>query len=239
MARRAFPVGLRPRWRLALPLLLLSTPGRAVARDERCTKAPLRIEAATDNDLIHACEAWRRVEGFLVVQRGLRMTAPLDLIFAERVELDLGATTLRVLGRYERSRRILRVTSAQADWLREPDRLMFRQPIDAEMHTSLIVHELAHALLLDNFRVAEPGRVCSEYMAYVVQLATMQPATLMRVLAQYPEDDFASLAEITEIAHLMDPHGFGIRAYRHFMREGHATILDDILGGKVGTDLPM
>ncbi|HEV7266455.1 MAG TPA: DUF6639 family protein [Falsiroseomonas sp.] len=248
MARHAGRLGLWPWWQAALPvlatLLLLrgaasAEPANEALRQGQCPGAPLRIEYTVDADLAHACEAWLRVASFLVVERGLRVDAPSDLVFADRVDLDVGAWNLRVLGWYDRSRRILRITSAQADWLREPDRVMFRRPVDDGLHISLIVHEMTHAVLLDNFRLAAPGRVGGEYMAYVVQLATMDPDRRARILAAYPEGDFGSLDEITEVAHLMNPHEFGVRAYRHFMRDGQDYILEEILAGRVGIDLPM
>ncbi len=222
-------------------LLVLALCAAARAQDVReatCSGSPLRITYSVEVDRERACEAWRRVAGFLIVERNLRVTGPIALAFAERVEIDLGAERARVLGHYDRVRRIVRITSAEAAWLREPDRLLFSLPIDAELHTSLIAHELAHAVLLDNFRVAVPGRTCGEYMAYVVQIATMAPATRERVLAAYPAGDFDSPARITEVCHLMNPHGFGVRAFRHFVREGHRYMLDQILSGQVGTDLP-
>ncbi len=208
------------------------------ARQENCGTSHLRIHYFHPVDRDHACEAWRRVSAFLLDGHGLRVTAPVELIFAERVELDFGPQRFRVLGHYDRMARIVRVTSMTADWLREPDRLMFRLPINEEMHTSVVAHELAHAVLLDNFRVAHPGRACGEYLAYVVQLATMEPGMRERVLAQYEEGDFASLDNITEICHLMRPHEFGVRAYRHFAREGHGYMLELILSGGLQTDLP-
>lgn len=204
----------------------------------RCPDAPLRVSYTHAADLRRACDAWRRVADFLVVERGLRVAAPIDLVFVDRVELDLGPEKLRVLGHYDRTRRLARITSSSAGWLREPDRLMFGLPVDGELHTSLIVHELSHAVLLDNYRVAVPGRVCGEYVAYVVQLATMQQATREQVLSAYGPGDFGTLEEITEVCHLLNPHEFGVRAWRHFAREGHAYILDLILSGRVGVDLP-
>jgi hypothetical protein len=203
-----------------------------------CGTPLLRVDHSDPADLEHACEAWRRVSGFLVDRHGLRVAAPFDIVFTERVELDLGTERLRVLGHFDRQARVARVTSMSASWLGEPDRLMFRLPVDAELHTSVIAHELAHAVVLDNVRVAVPARTSGEYLAYVVQLMTMAPVTRARVLAEYEEGDFASLDDITEIRHLMRPHEFGVRAYRHFVREGHGYMLDLILSGGLQTDLP-
>ena len=224
--------------------LAVLTPVRADSADAtrlrqgNCGTPHLQVRYAHQADLDRACEAWRRVAGFLLEGLALRVAAPITLSFDERVDLAFGAERIRVLGYHDRTTRSIRITSAAAEWLKEPDRLMFRQPVDAELHTSLIAHELAHAVLLDNFRVPQPGRACGEYLAYVVQLSTMEAGARERVLAGYDPGDFDSVDQITEIYHLMRPHEFGVRAYRHFAREGHAYMVELILSGRLHTDLP-
>lgn len=224
------------RWRglaaLAAALWLSLAPPLA-AQPAACGTPLLRIEHQDATDLAHACEAWRRITRFLLEEHGMRVAAPITLAFAERVEIDFGPEKLRVLGFNDRAARTVRLTSFTAAWLREPDRLMFRQPVDAELHISLIVHELTHALLKDNYRIPVPSLVCDEYLAYVTQFATMDPATRERVLAAYPPGDFASLAEITQVCLMMTPHEFGVRAWRHFDRVGRRDgMVEAILSGR-------
>ena len=193
----------------------------------------LRIAHQHAVDFAHACEAWRRVARFLLDGHGLRVAAPISIVFAERVEIDLGPEKLRVLGFSDRATRTIRVTSMTAAWLRDPDRRMFRVPVDEELHTSLIAHELAHAILKDNYHTGvAPSLVCDEYVAYVTQLATMDPATRARVLDAYPTGDFASLDEITQVCLMMTPHEFGVRAWRHAERMGVGVMLGAILSGR-------
>jgi hypothetical protein len=224
---------------LAGPLPSGTAPARAGATEPAvasCGTAPLRVRHAQAVDLAHACEAWRRVSGFLIERYGLRVAAPIELHFAERVEVPFGPERLRVLGYHDRATRATHVTSMTAAWLREPDRLMFGQPVDEELHTSLVVHELTHAVLKDNYRAAAPGLACDEYLAAVVQFATMRPATRDRILAAYEPGDFATLAEITDACFLLAPHDFGVRAWRHFAREGHAYMVEAILSGRIRGD---
>ncbi|WP_270934972.1 DUF6639 family protein, partial [Falsiroseomonas oryzae] len=198
-----------------------------------CGTPLLRVTWAHAVDRDHACEAWRRVAAFLLDGHGLRVAAPVALAFAERVEIELGPERLRVLGYNDRAARVVRITSMTASWLRDPDRLMFRQPVDAELHVSLVVHELTHAILKDNYGGGvQPSLVCDEYLAYATQLATMDPATRARVLAGYPEGDFASLEEITQVCLMMTPHEFGVRTWRHFERVGPRTMFEAILSGR-------
>ena len=170
--------------------------------------------------------------------RGLRVTAPIDIAFADRVEIELGAECFRVLGLHNRATHAIWITSMAAEWLWQPDRLMFRLPVNSELHTSLVVHEFVHAVIRDSYRgMGEPGHAASEYLAYVVQLATMEPGARARALAGYEGRDFASLDEINDICHAVQPHEFGVRAYRHFVREGHAYMVEVILSGRLQTDL--
>ena len=162
----------------------------------------------------------------------MRVAAPIRVVFAEVVEIDLGPEKLRVLGYNDRPARTIRVTSMTASWLRDPERLMFRAPVDEELHTSLIVHELTHAVLKDNYRIPVPSLVCDEYLAYVTQFATMAPETRERVLALYPPGDFATLEEITGACLMITPHEFGVRAWRHAARVGIGGMVQAILSGR-------
>jgi|GEM_PF-5448267 len=223
------------RRRLAILATLLAATLAAAPRAEAvaaCGTPLLRVEHVHAVDLAHACEAWRRVEDWALRRHGMRVGAPISVVFAQRVEIDLGPEKLRVLGYNDRPARLVRVTSRTADWLRDPDRLMFRQPVDDELHVSLIVHELMHAILKDNYRIPVPSLVCDEYLAYVAQFATMAPATRERVLAGYPGADFASVEEITQVCLMITPHEFGVRAWRHYAREGHRDMVERILSGR-------
>jgi hypothetical protein len=197
-----------------------------------CGNPLLRVHYGHAIDLRHACEALRRVSAFLLADHGLRMATPIDITFVERAEIAFGTEHIRVLGLHDRTTRAILITTMTSDWLRQPDRLMFRLPVDEELHVSLIVHELVHALLKDNYRIAAPGFASDEYLAYAVQLATMEEGTRRRVLAAYEGADFASLDEINDIIHLANPHEFGVRAYRHFARDGHAYMVEMILSGR-------
>jgi hypothetical protein len=227
---------------LATLLLLLVAglvPGRATSPEPApaaCGTPLLLVRHAHPVDLAHACEGWRRLAGFLLERHGLRVAAPIELRFAERVEVEFGPQRLRVLGYHDRAARLVHVTSMAAAWLREPDRLMFGQPVDEELHTSLVVHELTHAVLKDNYRIAAPGLACDEYLAAVVQFATMQPAMRGRILAAYPPGDFATTAEINDACFLLAPHDFGVRSWRHFAREGHGGMIEAILSGRIRGD---
>lgn len=246
-SRAALSAALRLALSSALLAACLSVPAPARAdeggtdlRHGDCGTASLKVWYIHRIDFERACEAWRRVTGFLLVPHGLRVAAPIDITFADRVEIEVAAECFRVLGFHNRATRAIQITSATSDWLREPDRLMFRRPVDAELHIGLIVHELVHAVVKDNYRgIGEPGHAASEYLAYTVQLATTEAGALGSVLAGYDNRDFASPAEINDICHAVQPHEFGVRAYRHFVREGHAYMVETILSGRLQTDLPL
>jgi hypothetical protein len=230
--------------RAVLLALALWVPGAAAedpgtaAPVAACADPMLRLRATHAVDVAHACEASRRVTAFLGEARGMRLAAPVELEFAEVVELAFGGERVRVLGLADRAARWIRVTSMTAAWLRDPGRLMFGQPIDAELHTSLLVHEIAHVVIRDAAQGVDPGGAPSEYLAYVTQFATMAPDTRARILAAYPPGDFASTDEINDISHMMAPHAFGVRAWRHFRRAGGEAIIADILAGRLRSEMP-
>lgn len=217
-------------------------PATGAGADDRqsddCGNALVRVTYVSAADRDHACEALRRAHGFLVGEQGLVMRRPLAITFLDRVEIDCGDSAIRILGRYDQASQRIEVTSAAAEWLSDSGRRMFGLPLDDDLHISLITHEIAHAITKENYRIPQPGSASEEYIAYVTQIATLQPETRDRVLRNYAGKDFQTVDEITEILHQMRPHEFGVRAYRHFVREGHTHMIDDILSGRFRTFMP-
>ena len=63
---------------------------------------------------------------------------------------------------------------------------------------------------------------------------TMHAPTRAAVLALYPDADFASDWDISDVAYGLDPVRFGVGAYRHFLREPDpASFLRSVLDGSV------
>jgi hypothetical protein len=107
-------------------------------------------------------------------------------------------------------------------------------PVSRELYTSVGAHEVAHALTACTAAAHPLSVQATEYIASVVMFGTMHTPSRDAVLALYPEADFASDWDITDVAYGLDPVRFGVGAYRHFLREPDpASFLRSVLDGGV------
>lgn len=116
------------------------------------------------------------------------------------------------------------VFSARQTWL--------GMPISRQLYESVATHEIAHALTACTAETYPLATHATEYIAFAAMFAKMSESSRERVLAHYPDADFANEWEITEVAYGLDPIRFGVGAYRHFRREPDpAALLRAILSG--------
>ncbi len=93
----------------------------------------------------------------------------------------------------------------------------FGIPISSDLHRSFIIHEVAHAIAQHNFTMENPSVEAQEYIAYTVQLATMDRLTRKQIMDRYKIQGFEDESEITALYLAMDPASFGVKSYRHFL----------------------
>jgi hypothetical protein len=93
----------------------------------------------------------------------------------------------------------------------------FGIPIDRSLYRSLVSHEVAHLVADYNFKISKPTIQAKEYIAYVTQFSTMEPALRERVLSHFPCKAFEGDWQMSTTIYMFDCMGFGVRAYRHFL----------------------
>jgi hypothetical protein len=206
--------------------------------ENACGDPLLRIAGFNEADFTHACEAFSRVKVYLLDEHKLRLREPVLIIFADRATADFGQHSYRVLGVNDREARQIRMTSFSSAWLHDKERLIYNMPISKEMHVSLLVHELTHSILADNYQTNSRGFASEEYLAYSVQFATMNVTLRDEILLLNPVEPFATTDDITDLYLMFNPHEFALRAYLHFAREGAARMLSQVLFGEFVTFLP-
>lgn len=207
-------------------------------RENACGDPLLRISGFNESDFTHACEAFSRVKNYLLDEHKLRLREPVLIIFADRATADFGQHSYRVLGFYDRRSRQIQMTSFSSAWLHDEERLIYNIPMSKELHISLLVHELAHSILADNYQTNSRGFASEEYLAYSVQFATMNATLRDEILALNPMEPFATTDDITDLYLMFNPHEFALRAYLHFAREGATRMLSQVLSGEFVTFLP-
>ena len=69
----------------------------------------------------------------------------------------------------------------------------------------------------------------SEYLAYVIQISTMDSLAQARVLKLWPGQSLDSVQQINSIVWALSPHMFGVLTYRFHI--DNPQVLESILGG--------
>jgi len=113
--------------------------------------------------------------------------------------------------------------STRTAWNTDPKDDTSGMPITEEIWTSVITHEVAHALatqiyntqnpvLKSNGYPIEPG--VSEYIAYFIQLATTRPELRDEIVASFGDiGPFQYTENLNPFKHFAHPHKFGVQAY--------------------------
>lgn len=98
----------------------------------------------------------------------------------------------------------------------EPLSIYKRLP-PADLHRSLVIHEIAHAVAHQSFAVA-PCHAAHEYIASVAQISALPEATRRTFLAAFEGQDSFADSMFNDLVQAMNPARFTAAAYRHFQR---------------------
>ncbi|MDH3739151.1 MAG: hypothetical protein OER92_08145, partial [Alphaproteobacteria bacterium] len=194
--------------------IALATP--AAAAERRCAGTNATIYAESVYDTYLACAGAADAVAFMS-QQGFTVDTVMHIDILDAVYIHSDDTpALRVLGQYEVDRERISVTSSEGQREMAVDKPIFGIPYEDDIFRSVVAHEVAHAIAEENFHVVEPTRIAHEYIAYIVQLATMPTRLRQRVLDRHPVPAFATELDISPIVYGMNPDIFAVKAYRHF-----------------------
>ncbi len=96
----------------------------------------------------------------------------------------------------------------------------FGIPMSPALWQSFVSHETAHAVAEQNFAAGVRRQTASEYIAGVVQLATLPPDLRKLILDHYEAKGFDDEREISMALYDFDPAVFAVMAYRHYTALG-------------------
>jgi hypothetical protein len=114
------------------------------------------------------------------------------------------------------------------------DDQIYEQIPPLELYSSLVAHEVAHAVVFDNLAGRDLQRAAHEYIAYAVQFASLGNAVRDKLADLLGGSVWEGLEAFTELMMLMAPHRFGLHAFFHFHRQNNrCRIVNDILTGHV------
>lgn len=185
-----------------------------------CGRAHVVLEAGGAVDSRLACEAVEDAVAFLS-GHGLDSGQKVSLTIVE----DLPSRDrYSALGQFDTRRGEIRVLSLAHSLQACAGNPPFGVPMNSEIHSSFIVHEVIHALTYIGSGEVAPLKM--EYVAYVGQFASMSKDLREHMVAVSGATPFASDEEISVEAYRLDPNRFGIRSWLHFhsARDGSALL---------------
>ncbi len=218
---------------LVLAASLLVAVGPAFAADLVCEGVDARVRYDSADLVIDArlaCQAARAAADFLG-DHGFDVRPSIEIAIdneACKHQHD------RVLGIFSGREEEVIVMSQDACRRALANGTLFGLPFDAELYRSLVAHEVAHAIAAANFAVNHPSRLAHEYIAYVVQLATMAPRHRDRILARAKVHAYTSFSEMSETYHSLSPADFAVKVYGHFLAAtDRIAVLRAVLAGRL------
>jgi hypothetical protein len=216
---------------IAAAVALTATDAGAQAT---CPAAPVDVTAATDDERRVACsaagEALRLLGRCHVYPR-----RPLDIRIMTEVRHPLGGA---IFGMFDTKRdRVLVTRSTNIPPLtRETP---YDQLPPHEFYRSLIVHEVVHGVLHQNYERQPTSHAAYEYPAYALQIESLTPAVRDGFLKATRKGALRNDFVFTDNILLFDPFFFAARAYEHFKSAGGCAHLRALIEGKAGLGASM
>lgn len=199
---------------LIAALWLVNVPGHSSTR-VACPVPGVTVfsERADEGEL--ACQAVGTTLTFMR-RRGFRVDTEFTIDLVDR-PLSLHGTEVK--GTYDSRSFHIEVPSfpqAQMMAQRHPP---FRMSMNHRMWQSFVAHEVAHAVAQANFQVSKPSLEAHEYVAYVVQLATLPDTLRKQLLEAFDNSAFQHERQISRIFLELDPEVFAVKAYLHYVAQ--------------------
>lgn len=205
---------------MSRPLLLVALLWLVIAPGYSATRVACPVpgvtlfsERAEDGEL--ACQAIGATLEFMRGQ-GFRVDARFTI---DLVEHSLSLHGTDVTGTYDSRSFHIEVPSFSQAQLMAQRHPPFRMSMNHALWQSFVAHEVAHAVAQANFRVTKPSLEAHEYIASVVQLATLPEALQQQLLASFDNPAFQHEREINRIFLQLNPEVFAVKAYRHFVAQ--------------------
>jgi len=172
-----------------------------------CEPAGLLIKQATALETERLCTAWRQTLAELTPLRIDARPIAVEVMPSVRE----GGVFAAHFGFFDPVRDAV-VMQPLDDYL-AGDNGGFGEAPTAELWTSFAAHELTHALVHPHLTTTRGRRVTHEFIAYATQLATLDAATVARIVERYDVGPYGDERGVNDIVYALAPHRFGVRAY--------------------------
>lgn len=213
--------------RIVAMLALVAALGPATGQD--CGGVEVHGDAG-EQDIRTVCRAAGQAQRFLAAC-GIDQPRPLSIRIVPALQHPAGFPAFAY---YDAARRqIILLDPAHFAALIPPDSPyhLLTAPV---AHASLVAHEAAHAIAFQHVVPGELSRVGLEYIAAVVQIASLDADARHLFLQRFPRDEPAPLEALNGFSLYAAPHWFAANAYRHFAAaDDGCGLLRAVLAGEV------
>ena len=220
--------------RVALMLLLLCVPVTSSSAQERCSDIPVDVVAISAEERRLACSA--ATDALQLLGRcNISLRRPLKVEISSEVRHPFSPP---MFGLFDlKQERVLVTREANIP------SLVTGTPYSAlpprEFYKSVVVHEVIHGVMHQNFKRHPTTRAAYEYPAYALQIESLPSDVRNKFLQSIPNSASSNDFVFSDNILLFDPFYFAARAYTHFKASpDRCGYLIALLDG-VGTSVPL
>lgn len=139
-----------------------------------------------------------------------------DRVRVEVVAGRLDHCGLSVFGTFDPEARQVRVSSPEiCKGLVKADSIFSKVPTEA-VFESIVVHELAHAIVTARRPDKPISRAAQEYIAYAMQIRSLPEGDRAALLKGPPQEAVTDISVFNDMVLFMNPDAFAVLAYSHF-----------------------
>ena len=203
-----------------LLLIIISWVTEVTASPVKCANADIYVYADIKADIPFVCTAAENTLSFLA-KAGLKKRVRIELHIVEEMK-ELPFRNL-YFGIYERRFKRITVLSYNSCMKLDKSSSFCGLRLCIELHSSFVVHEIAHAVVNANFNTETHSIAAQEYIAYTTQFTLLPDDLRQKILKRINNKGFYHDQEITSLFLEMNPSVFAVKAYRHFLRPENGT----------------
>lgn len=217
----------RARLRIIAPLVLVAMLRPVAAQD--CAGMQVHGDASAQ-EIQAVCRAAGQARDFLAAC-GIGQPQPLDIRIVPALQHPAGFPAFAYYDAARHQITLLDLDHFAALIQADSPYHLLPGPV---AHASLTAHEAAHAIAFQHLAQGKVSRAGLEYIAAVVQLASLDADSRRLFLARFPRDGPVPLEALNGFSLYAAPHWFAANAYRHFAAaDDGCGLLRDVLAGKV------
>lgn len=208
-----------------LCLLLYCLPvlnTHALENVQSCADSQVVVHYVNVNELQMACKTVSEVVA-LADKIGLKQELNITIAFVDALNINASG---KALATFKPETMTIQVLTLEMDRQQFAQDEILNRKIDLELYKSILVHELAHAILWVNKGNQSIARELHEYFAYIIQFTLLPESYRNAIVTASDVRGFSSRDEITIEYYLLNPTRFAVNSYLHFLKnnEGWAYL---------------